>query len=173
MTGSILSGHNRKPRVLGVVPVPTDGVADRLRKLMRDRGLSQVELAEQLCVTAAYVSRLLSGTRSWTLNLVIRCAAILEVSPLELAPTAAADLKQALFDLEVRGDQVPAVAAFIACLPRIRHQRHVEALVTTLEAMAEINSRPPSGRGAAEAGLARFVPLAQGAARVVQDPECA
>lgn len=165
-----------KRRVLGVGPEP-QGVAQRLQELMRAQGILPVELAEQLGVSAGYVSRLLKGTRAWTLNLVVQCAAIFKVAPAELAPTAPEDLKQTLLDLEVSGEQLPAVAAFVACMPRIRSRRHVEALVTTLEAMAEINTRTPEvfprgGWVEPDAHGARFLPLAQGA-RVVEDPECA
>lgn len=59
-------------------------IALRIRKLLRQKGLSQADLAERLGVTPAQVSKLLSGKVNFELKTIVKIQNVLEGKILEI-----------------------------------------------------------------------------------------
>ena len=112
----------------------TDDVAARVRLLMNGRGLSQKELAETLNVSEGYLSRILSGGRVWTVNLVLRVSGVLRVEPTALDPGISNYLRADLAGTDFTGQQLRVVYAVCKWLPRIDAESDLSALATVIEA---------------------------------------
>lgn len=122
---------------------PDDQISDRVRDRMRDSELGQKGLAEMLGISEGYLSRILSGHRPWTIELLLKSSTALNVPVEELDPNCIANLKDALLNMELRGDvpQLRAIYTFIHHLPGIQTTEDLDALTQVVRAFAMREAR--------------------------------
>lgn len=122
---------------------PDDLISDRVRDRMRDNLMGQKKLAEKLGISEGYLSRILSGHRPWTIELLLKTSTTLKVPVEELDPNCLANLKEALLGMELRGDvsQLRALYTFIIHLPSIRVAEDLDALTQVVRAFAMREAR--------------------------------
>lgn len=107
------------PRGIGVSPLAVNNSGMQNLKLLRiQRGLTQEQLAEKADVNQATISKIEKGTANFTLDMIQKIAAALDVSPAEL--------------FELRDLQRRALEAINAIDPAKR-----DAALVVLEAMAQ------------------------------------
>lgn len=117
---------------------PDDQISDRVRDRMRDTEVGQKGLAELLGISEGYLSRILSGHRPWTVELLLKTASALSCQVEELDPNCVLNLKDALLAMELRGDvaQLRAIYTFIQSLPKIQSSEDLDALTQVVRAFA-------------------------------------
>lgn len=122
---------------------PDDQISDRVRDRMKDSELGQKGLAEQLGISEGYLSRILSGHRPWTIELLLKTSNSLNVPVEELDPSCISNLKEALLNMELRGDvpQLRAIYTFVQHLPNIASGDDLDALTQVVRAFATREAR--------------------------------
>lgn len=122
----------------------------RLRRLREERGLSQVELARILVISASYLNQIEHDNRPLTVTVLVRLTEVFGIDPAFFAPKDTArqlaELREALpdalggsslplSDLQQVAGTMPEVAEAVINL----HRRHLEAS-THLEALTDSRS---------------------------------
>ena len=77
-------------------------LGSRIKALRRQRGLSQEQLASKADITAQYVSNIERGRENPTLDLLLRLAAALRVSPVDVFDFDAQALDRRTLQAEIR-----------------------------------------------------------------------
>ncbi|PHQ71052.1 MAG: hypothetical protein COB93_03990, partial [Sneathiella sp.] len=95
-------------------------LGNRLKRLRKEKGLTQVQLAGQLGISASYLNLLENNRRSMTVPLLLRVSQLLKVDPLIFSPQeeghliaeVADTLKDPLFkDTDIGEQDIAAMAA--------------------------------------------------------------
>ncbi len=115
-----------------------DEISRRVKAVMAARHWGQKDLAEMLELSEGYVSRILSGHRSWPTSLVFRAAEILELPVSDIDPQLEETLREDVMQMELRRDvpHLPALYTFIHALPSIVDEDDLNALIRVMKAFS-------------------------------------
>ncbi len=119
-------------------------ISRRVRAVLKSLGWEQKDLARRLELSEGYVSRLMSGRRSWPIFMVLETAEAMGVPAADLDPDLDPELREAVMKMELRRDvpHLPALYHFIECLPKIIDEKDLNALIRVLKAFAGKNEPP-------------------------------
>lgn len=113
---------------------PASPIAERVVAILLARDIDQKELAARIGVSEGYLSRILNGARVWTVSLILRTAAALDVSIGDLDPALGKEMLANLVNVELQGDQIRVAFAAVKWLPHIHDVDDLRALACVIEA---------------------------------------
>lgn len=114
----------------------TEHVSERVREQMQQTGIGSKAMAEKLGISESYYSRILTGHRPWTLQLLLQVATELNVTVESLDPECLPELNERIHHLELRDIQLPALYTFVQKFSKIRTSEDLDALSHIIQAFA-------------------------------------
>ena len=114
-------------------------ISRRVRAVMKSLGWEQKDLARKLDLSEGYMSRVMSGRRSWPVFMVFDAAEALGVPVSDIDPDIDPELREAVMRMALRRDvpHLPALYTFIETLPKIIDAKDLHALIRVMKAFAE------------------------------------
>ena len=131
--------RERTTQLNGPDPVDVE-VGLTIRRLRKERGLSQEGLGKALGITFQQIQKYERGTNRISASMMVKAAKALDVQPADLLPrTDAAPLPPSAQLLGVRGAE-----ELLKGYAAIKSPRHRKAVLTLVRAMREVDGAPPA-----------------------------